>query len=880
MTGKIYRLLTTLITLGAIGAVLWFLARDPLARAAGSAWDATVGIRRQAELGVAGIWLWGHQAYLGPVEPRRVGAETTKTGRGAAAASAREPRAKATPPARGGRLAAGTRRGARATPTPMPTPANLAERALLNLVSGRTARHDKAFPSRWYARPLDTRWRQYQSAPWAPIRTATHWSFLGMVGLVGFVTARRLGLKRTLKALFTPPGWALRALRIFSFSYFRPKLRAGRTYGTARWANLRELWAIRARGAQIELGRASPRMGASWARSWKLALPVVEHFYHLIVVAPPGAGKTAKLIITSILRECLQPGGFARRLGHRTAVRSFVCADAKGELAKKTSRAARKTHDVRQLAFLEPEISARYNYIAQIKTPIQAMKFAEVWVANTGQGREEFWNDLSEMMIGIGVMHLMYTDPKANLKSLYDLLYPRSSEEIVEILKNSPAQPVRDATRGLMASMAKNEKLVGAAYVDMQRRIRSIGLVPELAEVTSTDEIDLGAFGREPTALYVKFDTEHKEILSPYVSCFFAQLSESLIRQAEARGDTRLEVPVMIYLDEFANIGRLPAMARRITYMRSYGIGYFMVVQDLKQLEEVYGAADAQTIFTSAGTKIALAGVNDSDAKRFSELAGTETVLSASQGDTREITKLPWATGGSRGTSEVSRDLIDPTEIRTMGEDVLVIPTSRRPLLARPKPWFRDRRLRRLVPDLDRVNPMQDFRRAGPAVRLALPAPTEPRPTAPPLALSAAAGSIPAATEATIETWSHEQAALQKRAEVIAERDRARPETIARLRQLESDELAADGHETLDPVAHQHAADGNGAGGLTEAERVLLDTIEASPDAGTYDEIAARAGCTVGELKAHVRAISGKLGVAPGTKARQLPDAARMRGLL
>ncbi len=156
-----------------------------------------------------------------------------------------------------------------------------------------------------------------------------------------------------------------------------------------------------------------------------------------------------------------------------------------------------------------------------------------------------------------------------------------------------------------------------------------------------------------------------------------------------------------------------------------YRIGCFMVVQDLAQLAKVYGPEDAQTIFSAAGTKIALAGVNDDDAKRFSELSGQRTVLSSSQGDSRPITQVPWAMGGNRGVSETGRALIDPAEVRTLGPDVLIISKTRRPILARPKLWFRDGKLQALVPDLARCNPMLDFRRPPAAPLLALPGPSE-----------------------------------------------------------------------------------------------------------------------------------------------------------
>ncbi len=430
-----------------------------------------------------------------------------------------------------------------------------------------------------------------------------------------------------------------------------------------------------------------------------------------------------KFIIPSILREC-RPASWRTRY-KQPQRRSFIVADLKGELTKKTSRAVRSTHDTKLLSFLEPHLSVRYNHIAKIRTPIQAWTFAEVWVANTGKGREEFWEELSRGMIGNAVLHLAHTKPGANLLDLYELLYPRTPEQIVEVFLSSPIKPVQDGAKGLMSSMAKNEKLVGAAYADMQRRIRSIGFVSQLAETTAFDELDLEAFGKKPTALYIKFDPRRKMLLAPYVACFFTQLIDALIDQAERRASSSLECPVMMYLDEFANIGVIPRMDDHVTTLRSYNIGFFIVVQDLAQLQDRYGETAAQTIFGSAGTKICLGGVNSEDAELFSKLSGQQTVLTLSQGDNREITRVPWATGGNRGTSETGKPLIYPDELRTMGEDVFVISGSRRPIRARPKPWFKDSELRWMVPDLGKCNPMDDFRRELQVHLLALPAPRE-----------------------------------------------------------------------------------------------------------------------------------------------------------
>ncbi|MDP9383043.1 MAG: type IV secretory system conjugative DNA transfer family protein, partial [Chloroflexota bacterium] len=504
MMKKLYRLLTTLVTLAAVLAVAWLLLRDDVARVKDRALDATSDARKTAELGVAGVWMWGHQALLGPIEPPKQEAAPThrKPRRVVAPASGWSGEQASQQQAQVDKTAAG-RTVARHRLQPSPTPEPVITRAARGLVRGAIdateSRRDTSFPTEWYGRPLEQRWEQYQSLPWSPIRTATQYTFVVIGGLLALGSVRAAGTRRLLRV----PRFLLRPLQIFVYSYFRPKLRASKTHGSTRWASLRELWGMRLRHGEPQMVLGRSRIGDWLSPRWVLGIPLVQQFWHAIVVAPPGAGKTVKFIIPSILRECRPPSWRTRY--KQPQRRSFIVADLKGELTKKTSRAVRETHDTKLLSFLEPHLSVRYNHIAKIRTPIQAWTFAEVWVANTGKGREEFWEELSRGMIGNAALHLAYTKPGANLLDLYELLYPRTPEQIVEVFLSSPIKPVQDGAKGLMSSMAKNEKLVGAAYADMQRRIRSIGFVSQLAETTAFDELDLEAFGKKPTALYIKF---------------------------------------------------------------------------------------------------------------------------------------------------------------------------------------------------------------------------------------------------------------------------------------------------------------------------------------------------------------------------------------
>ena len=112
--------------------------------------------------------------------------------------------------------------------------------------------------------------------------------------------------------------------------------------------------------------------------------------------------------------------------------------------------------------------------------------------------------------------------------------------------------------------------------------------------------------------------------LRPLSSLFFTLLLEQLAAEPMAApgaaatvADTK-PVPVHLFLDEFANVGVVPHFETTISLARGRGVGIWLGIQSLSQLEARYGKANAQTILTNCATKIALCGLDVETAEYFS----------------------------------------------------------------------------------------------------------------------------------------------------------------------------------------------------------------------------------------------------------------------
>ena len=132
----------------------------------------------------------------------------------------------------------------------------------------------------------------------------------------------------------------------------------------------------------------------------------------------------------------------------------------------------------------------------------------------------------------------------------------------------------------------------------------SFGGVQQL--FTNKNQIDFGAISRELTAVFVHV-SDNNFSLSGLTSLFYTQALQALIAEADNRPDNRLQIPVRLYLDDFANLF-VPDFDKTISIIRSREISVSIVLQSVTQLEGLYGHAKAMTIIDNCDHLLYLGG--------------------------------------------------------------------------------------------------------------------------------------------------------------------------------------------------------------------------------------------------------------------------------
>ena len=218
-------------------------------------------------------------------------------------------------------------------------------------------------------------------------------------------------------------------------------------------------------------------------------------------------------------------------------------------------------------------------------------------------------------------------------------------------------------------------------------------LNPILDAATSTSDFSLRDLRRRPFSIYVGVNPADIGRLRRVLNLFFEQAIGEQTRELPEHNPD-LKHPVLMMLDEFTALGRLPVMGSSLGYLPGYNVRIMIVIQATSQLAEVYGIQAAMTFMKTLAVRILFAPKEYEDAEAISRELGTRTVTVKS----RSRAAFGSGRGPSTNESERPRPLMLPQEIKEMGADrSLIFYENLPPIRARKIRYFDDKLLRKRV---------------------------------------------------------------------------------------------------------------------------------------------------------------------------------------
>lgn len=192
--------------------------------------------------------------------------------------------------------------------------------------------------------------------------------------------------------------------------------------------------------------------------------------------------------------------------------------------------------------------------------------------------------------------------------------------------------------------------------------------IPQVRELVSYDEMELDRLGDEGErrAIFaVMSDTS--SLYSFLFAIMMWQTMNILCKRAIKRYGGALPTPVVMLMDEFANIGRLPDVEKMVAVVRSRNISMAFGLQSLSQLKSAY-KDDAATIIDCCDTTLFLGGKSIDTVKEIAESIGKETVATITWNESRGQ-----SASSTRNWNTIERDLMQPAEVAKLPRDEAIV---------------------------------------------------------------------------------------------------------------------------------------------------------------------------------------------------------------
>ena len=187
---------------------------------------------------------------------------------------------------------------------------------------------------------------------------------------------------------------------------------------------------------------------------------------------------------------------------------------------------------------------------------------------------------------------------------------------------------------------------------------------PLLDRSTSRSSFDFRKFRITRNSLYLVCSPRELDRLNKVFRLVIELFIATNAKPGEEIGSKNFKIPVLLMLDEFISLGKMPKLVHALSYIRGWGIKIATVIQSPNQLHSLYGAEAAEAYEENHRASI-MFRPNRMSNKRVEQMASAIGHITAkSKSKSRPL----FLTSGSRSISESETQgfLVTPDQIRAM----------------------------------------------------------------------------------------------------------------------------------------------------------------------------------------------------------------------
>jgi len=213
---------------------------------------------------------------------------------------------------------------------------------------------------------------------------------------------------------------------------------------------------------------------------------------------------------------------------------------------------------------------------------------------------------------------------------------------------------------------------------------------PLIAAVTARSDFDIRELRRKRMSIYIGPAPSDLTSYRSLIRLLVQQIYDAMMREMPAKGDHH----VLVMLDEFRQLQRMDAIVEQIPLSAGYGFRMAAILQNISQLDEIYGRAARESIVANCALKL-FVGVDDlATANYVSDQLGQKTVTAT----TTNLRGGGWFRESSTSKSSTGVPLMRPDEvIRLPRKSSILMVANEFPILTTKIRYDRDRWFRTLT---------------------------------------------------------------------------------------------------------------------------------------------------------------------------------------
>lgn len=453
---------------------------------------------------------------------------------------------------------------------------------------------------------------------------------------------------------------ALYAFLILYLSTTFRNTRPGEEHGSARWGSPFEI-------NKYYCNRAEPFQNKILTQNVSISFDGYAHKRNLntLVTGGAGAGKTKSIIQPNILQ------------GNT----SFIILDPKGEnLTDNAAFLEKQGYRIKILNLKDPSRSDCYNPFHYITDDNSLQVVATILMRATtpkeSRSNDPYWDQQAEVLLKAFMFYLFHegTQEDQNFTFLLELLREAritdGKEQEISIVDELFNELEAEDPDHIAIKYYKDVRNVPAKTYNtimsvLKGRLEKFNL-ESIANITSTDTLDITSLGKEKTALFMVIP-DNDTSFNFLISILYLQLFKQLEDYADSLPGKILPVHVQFLMDEFANVTLPDDFEHTISVSRSRGFSFTIILQNLSQLKALF-EKQWESIVGNCDSFLYLGGNEQSTHKYVSELLGEETL------DTRNTGKSSGRQSSySTNDQKAGRALLKPDEVRMLDNDYSIL---------------------------------------------------------------------------------------------------------------------------------------------------------------------------------------------------------------